>query len=178
VIYNGKTRLWTWEDDRPFSSFVCADQVLYGLQVDEENRKARLYAVGGNLSRVRESDLYEYRESGVFGIGQFGVSIFGNAEPISVLEFSDCTRDTEKRMGYRNRLQRLLLRLEVGAASSVRVYLSCDGEPFRMVQEVLSTDKCCVTVPVFPNRCHRYRIRIEATNQFKLYGIGRIYGGA
>ena len=178
VTYHGKTRLWMWEDDLPFLHFVCADQVLYGLQVDEERHRARLYAVGGNSSRVPASDLYEYGESGVLGIGRFGESILGNTEPLSVLEFSDCTRDTEKRMGYRSRLQRLLLRLEVGRASSVRVYLSCDGAPFRLVQRVLSTDKRCITIPVFPNRCHRYRIRIEATNQFKLYGIGRIYGGA
>ena len=157
-VYSLKTGQWHREDRSVFYDLICCDRVLYGLWSDPESNKLRLYALGGHTDRspytyaVEPSDLYSF------------------------VEFADCTTDTSRHTGGGLRLKRLLVRLEADANTVARVYLSCDGKESRLVKKITATEKQDVIIPVFPNRCHRYRITLKVLGRFKLYAIGRMYG--
>lgn len=155
-VYNLKTSQWHCEDGLNVTSFVYCDQVLYGLH-DMGYGVYRLWMFAG----------YPDRAIPMEGIGE---------APTFCLEFADVTVDTAVHAGCcGRRLKHLLLWLEVGESASVQVYLSCDGAPYRLVKEITDTDKRCVMIPVAPNRCQRYRLRLGGVHWFKLYGIGKVY---
>lgn len=170
-VYSLKTDLWHCEDGLAFADFVCRHGILYGLQLNRADGTARLWRMSGEPQATDGDERSELDESGVLGLGRFGYAALGVKEPCSVMELAELAGDNPER-GY---LKRLMLRLAVGESSSVRVYLSCDGEPYRLMTEVTATGPKWVAIPISPNRAVSYRVRLEATNQFKLYGIGRMY---
>ena len=170
-VYSLKTNLWHCEDGLACVDFVCHGGILYGLQSNRADGTARLWRMSGEPQAIDGDERSELDESGVLGLGRFGYAVLGSAEPCAALELAELAGDNPER-GY---LKRLMLRLAVGENSSVRVYLSCDGEPYRLMTEVTATGRKWVAIPIFPNRADSYRVRLEATNQFKLYGIGRMY---
>ena len=74
-------------------------------------------------------------------------------------------------------LRRLLFNLLLEPGSEVDVFLKCDGEPeFRKKISFTSTGYRTQTLNVIPDRCQRYRFRLEGKGPAALIALSKYIG--
>ena len=84
------------------------------------------------------------------------------------IEFKPFTEYLDERKIY----SRLFMRYELSKGSVMRVFVSCDGEPFYEAALLWGDEKRCI-IPIVPKRCDSFRVKIEGRGGFKIKSLTR-----
>lgn len=71
----------------------------------------------------------------------------------------------------KNYIQKVELIAELFENSVVTIFISCDGKPFEEMKTVYADRKKKINLPLRPERCDSFRIKIEGSGEFILYGL-------
>lgn len=125
--------------------------------------------------------MLDYDQGAVRGLEQDEISTIylldrenGSGEGVeSWVEFGDFL-DGSPNVKAVNRIQ---LRVGMEPGSSLKIYISHDDEPWRLVKTIAGTGKRKqnVLAPVKPKRCDHYRLRLEGTGKWWLYSMAKEY---
>ena len=69
----------------------------------------------------------------------------------------------------RKYIQKVELIMELQGEASL--WLSKDGKPFERVKMQYSTRKKSITIPIYPGRCHNFRLKLEGRGDIYLYCV-------
>lgn len=71
-------------------------------------------------------------------------------------------------------ISKLKFNFMLAKGSQCNIFVKFDDEPtFKQVGEIHSKSNRTYTIPIVPQRCNKYRYRIEGAGEFKLLGISR-----
>ncbi len=71
-------------------------------------------------------------------------------------------------------VSKLKINISLNVGSEVKVFMKVDDEPmWHRKGYIRSTANKTYTIPIIPQRCSKYRYRLEGTGEFKLIGISR-----
>lgn len=70
----------------------------------------------------------------------------------------------------RKYIQKIEIIMEL-LGGSVSLWFSKDGLPFERVKMIYSTRKKSLTIPLYPGRCHNFRLKLEGRGKAFLYNI-------
>ena len=140
------------------SDFFCLD-TEYGLL----HREDELEAIGfcryaGDLIVVDRN-----------GVASYANDDYGDAED-GFVEFGDFMENSMNRKGT----SRLQMRVMLEENASMKIYIQYDSSgQWRLVKTLTATKKQSFSFPVKLKRCDHYRIRIETTGFWMLYGLAK-----
>jgi hypothetical protein len=87
--------------------------------------------------------------------------------------------DYDEVMDYKKGYSRLSLKVELDPGSEIIVYVSHDRGAWIPVKTISSTDKKYYDIPIAPNRCNSFSIKLSGRGFCKVYALDRefYYGG-
>ena len=94
------------------------------------------------------------------------------SEVTSCAEFGDIAMNTMNRKS----LHRVQLRLEIEAGASVSVSIQYDTSGvWRQIKTLAPGKKQSFYLPIFPNRCDHFRLKLDGTGAYRVYALGLDY---
>ncbi|MGM9647114.1 MAG: hypothetical protein ACI3YH_03160 [Eubacteriales bacterium] len=131
---------------------------------------------------TRQRNLYGISQDGIWLMGtpaftmsdsEQGAQMIGHREEIveSFAEFGYAFHDTTNT----KQLYRLTVRLQAEEGARIKIRASCDDGAYKTVFETRSRSRQTLSIPIRPQRCDRYRLKIEGSGDYKIYAITKEY---
>lgn len=154
LVYDASNGLWMKETGEDIRAFARDGHILNYLVFDGSDSRYSVKSVNGDYDTrlvvngaefpQEEEKIRWYCESGDIG-------------------FSDI---------YQKYVKKLTLRAKVHEDAEFYVYLSCDGESFRQIGNVVNKEGIhSVSIPVTPGRCDNFRYRLEGRGQVEIISL-------
>lgn len=86
----------------------------------------------------------------------------------TLAEFSEYVADKK---GY----SKLQMRVDVASGSNLKVHISTDGGAYVKIFDKTSIGNDSFQIPIAPNRCNRFKIKLSGAGDCKIYGITRVF---
>lgn len=131
---------------------------------------------------TRQRNLYGIADDGIWLMGtpafsmsvsEQGAQIFGHKEASisSFAEFGYAFHDTTNQ----KQLYKVTVHLQVEKGAKIKISASYDDGAYKTVYETKTRSKQTLSIPIRPQRCDRYRLKIEGIGDYKIYAITKEY---
>lgn len=157
------------DGDRYYISMQEEETLTWGLYAFDTRRGIWLREDGthaAEFTALGEEMYFLDSDSGrVYQVGQGAVE--EDIEWSATL--APFAEESQGRRGY----SKLWLRLELAAGAWVRVEVACDGGPWRQVYLTSEVKRGAIHVPIRPNRCDKFRVRLSGRGECLIKSLAR-----
>ncbi len=89
----------------------------------------------------------------------------------SMVEFGDFYMGSPNKKG----VSKIQMRAEIEAGAALSVYISFDGGKYREIAKMQPAEKRSYNLPIIPQRCDHFRIKLCGEGMWRLYSLSKEY---